>query len=89
MADRLQIDLHAYWRIEQGKTSLKVNYLFKLLTILDKPLEYFTEESHAVDEIYIKIKDIETLLDDLNMSDIKSNYKDAIATIKAKMSTFK
>lgn len=89
MADRLQIDIHAYWRIEQGKTSLKVNHLFKLLTILDKPIEYFTEEIHTTDDLYIKIKDVEALLGDLNTSQINDNHKDMIAILSTTINNLK
>jgi len=89
MADRLQIDLHSYWKIEQGKTSLKVNHLFRILAILDKPLEYFTENNSTIDDIYIKIKDVEALLDDINTSQITDEHKEKIMTLRTIINNFK
>ncbi|MFP7202392.1 hypothetical protein B5V89_17875 [Heyndrickxia sporothermodurans] len=77
VADRLQIELHAYWRLEQGQTQLKVDQLLKLIHIFDKPLEYFLEETSTFHEVNDKITDLKILVKKLdhNELDIESFQK--------------
>lgn len=50
VADQLQIDIHAYWRLEKGKTELKVYQLLKLADILGKPLKYFLTAQYTLED---------------------------------------
>ncbi|PRY82877.1 helix-turn-helix domain-containing protein [Alkalibacterium olivapovliticus] len=50
VADQRQIDIHAYWRLEKGKTDLKVFHLLKLTDILDQPIEYFLTAQYTQED---------------------------------------
>lgn len=77
VADQLEIDLHGYWRLEKGKTELKVYQLLKLSEIFKQPIEYFLTAKHSIDDVKNKINELKLLyekenryiLDDKQFSD--------------------
>ncbi|WP_438297879.1 helix-turn-helix domain-containing protein [Sporosarcina sp. FA15] len=62
MARRTGIDLHAYWRIESGKTQLKVQHFLKMATILEQPLSYFVEENILSTDVANRVTELRVLL---------------------------
>lgn len=58
LSRRANMDLHAYWRIESGKTQLKVQHFLKIASALGQPLSYFVEENEATTEIASRVNDL-------------------------------
>ncbi|WP_062052457.1 helix-turn-helix domain-containing protein [Bacillus sp. JCM 19034] len=55
MAKSMNMDLSAYWRLEQGKTKVKAEQLIKLMMIFDRPYTYFFESSNPIHTIQIEV----------------------------------
>ncbi|MCG7346081.1 helix-turn-helix domain-containing protein [Sporosarcina sp. ACRSL] len=80
MARRTGIDTHAYWRMESGKTQLKVQYFLKIATVLNQPLTYFIEESELLSDVTDRVTELRILLDRLD-SEGKEQYLALIKTL--------
>ncbi|MED4400224.1 helix-turn-helix domain-containing protein [Metabacillus fastidiosus] len=73
MARRTGIDVHAYWRIESGKTQLRVKNFLKIAMILEQPLSYFVEENALSTDVADRVTELRVLLNRLD-EDGKSQY---------------
>lgn len=82
MARRTGIDTHAYWRMESGKTQLKVQYFLKIATVLEQPLTYFIEENELITDVANLVTELRILLDRLD-SEGKEQYLALMKTLDA------
>lgn len=82
MARRIGIDLHAYWRIESGKTQLKVQHFLRIAMILEQPLTYFVEENELITDVMDHVMKLRILLDRLD-SEGKEQYLALIQSLEA------
>jgi len=80
VATRIGIDTHAYWRIESGKTQLKVTQFVKIANVLGQPLTYFIEDDELNTEIHDRIKDLELILNRVDPSE-RANYDKLIRSL--------
>lgn len=86
MARFIGIDTHAYWRIESGKTQLKVNHYLRIAMILEQPLTYFVEENEPSTDVADRVIELRVLLDRLG-NDGKKHYSSLIQTLEAVSTT--
>lgn len=82
MARRTGIDTHAYWRMESGKTQLKVRHFLKVASILDQPLTYFIEENEVITDVTDRVTELRILLERLD-SEGKEQYSALIQSLEA------
>lgn len=82
MAKRTGIDVHAYWRIESGKTQLKVQHFLKIAMILEQSLTYFVEENEMSKDVVDRVAELHVLLDRLD-DEGKKQYSALIQTLEA------
>ncbi|MFY0744012.1 helix-turn-helix transcriptional regulator [Solibacillus silvestris] len=82
MARRTGIDTHAYWRIESGKTQLKVNNFLRIAMILGQPLTYFVEESALSTDVTDRLTELRVLLNRLD-EDGKLQYSSLIQSLNS------
>lgn len=82
IARRTGIDVYAYWRIESGKTQLKVQHFLKIARALDEPITYFVEENELITDVMDRIIDLHVLLDRLD-DDGKDDYSTLIQALEA------
>lgn len=73
MARRVGMDMHAYWRIESGKTQLKVHHLLKIASVLEQSITYFVEENEPISDVINCATELRVLLDRLD-EDLKLRY---------------
>lgn len=66
MARRIGIDHHAYWRLESGKSQLKVHHFLKIATVLEQPVTYFLVENDLITDVEDMVVELLTLLDRLD-----------------------
>ncbi|MDQ0257087.1 transcriptional regulator with XRE-family HTH domain [Evansella vedderi] len=82
MARRIGIDVHAYWRIESGKTQLKVQSLLKIATVLEQPLTYFVEEAEGITDIKDRVTELLILFDRLD-DEARAQYSTLIQSLES------
>jgi len=82
MARRTGIDVHAYWRIESGKTHLKVHHLLKIATVLEQPLTYFVEENEMTTDVKDRVMELLILFDRLDDEE-KAQYSALIQSLES------
>lgn len=80
MARRTGIDTHAYWRIESGKTQLKVKNFLKIAMVLEQPLTYFVEENTLPTDVLDRVSELRVLLNRLD-EDGKSQYSSLLQSL--------
>lgn len=82
MARRVGIDVYAYWRIESGKTQLKVQHFLKIAMVLEQPLTYFVEENELATDVAVRITELHVLLDRLD-DEAKVQYSALIQSLES------
>ncbi|MED4305529.1 MULTISPECIES: helix-turn-helix domain-containing protein [Bacillus] len=86
MARRIGVDVHAYWRIESGKTQLKVQHLLKIAMVLEQPLTYFVEENEMSTDVKNRVIELLVLLDRLDDEE-RAQYSSLIQSLKSVCAT--
>jgi transcriptional regulator with XRE-family HTH domain len=82
MARRTGIDVHAYWRIESGKTHLKVQHFLKIATVLGQPLTYFVQENDLITDVTDRVMELLILLNRLD-DEGKEQYATLFQSLEA------
>lgn len=82
MARRTGIDSYAYWRIESGKTQLKVQYFLKIAMVLGQPLTYFVEENELAKDVEERVTELRVLLNRLD-DEAKVQYSSLIQSLES------
>lgn len=82
VARRMGVDVHAYWRIESGKTQLKVPHFIKIASILDQPLTYFLDENELIIDVTDRVNELSVILERLNGT-AKIQYRSLLQSLVA------
>lgn len=69
VANTLNIDPNAYWRIEAGKSQLKANMLLKLMHVFEQPLEFFLHKDLVASSVVHKSKKLFQLLKRIDLKE--------------------
>lgn len=65
LARLINLDINAYWRLENGKTQIKMNTLLQVAEVLEQPLKYFVDDSTVSAVIKNKLNELSILLERL------------------------
>ncbi|MED4531502.1 helix-turn-helix transcriptional regulator [Metabacillus fastidiosus] len=61
-AEKVHMNVHALWRIENGHSQLKVQTFLKLMDVLEQPFTFLVKENQCFEPIGNKIDELKKIL---------------------------